>query len=249
MSPQRLDLRYLITWEGRWYVGSGYQSATADRLQRRFRRGDRELPFVPGSQIKGVLRHRCERLALSLGSEVIDPHVGAERGDRGLVAHFRPLATSDLLIDRLFGSRYQGECLFVTNAVPTTGVSANATGVASRTTIDRTTGTVMDQHLFSTELVDAHVSLNGEVRARHPGGVLTQDNDGFPYEYALLVAGILSLDTLGGDNSVGLGQCEVRIESLRWNGQDTSPALAVQSFKEEVDWAVMVDLLREEKTH
>ena len=248
MSPQRLDVRYLITWKGRWHVGSGYRSATADRLQRRARRGDRELPFVPGSQIKGVLRHRCERLALGLGLEAVDPHAGAEPDDRGLVAHFGPLAKSKLPIDRLFGSRYQGECLFVTNAVPTAGVSDDATGVAARTAIDRVTGTVMDQHLFSTEVVDANVSLNGEVRARHPAGVLTQDDGGFPYEYALLVAGLLSLDTLGGDKSVGLGRCETRIESLRWNDQDRDLADAVQSFRDEDDWAVMLELLREEQT-
>ena len=64
--------------------------------------------------------------------------------------------------------------------------------VEARTAIDRVTGTVMDQHLFTTEVVQADVNLRGEIRARHPRGVLTQDADGFPYEYALLLAGISS---------------------------------------------------------
>ena len=58
--------------------------------------------------MKGVLRHQCERLALALGLEAVDPHAGAEDGDRSLVTHFVPLAKSELLVDRLFGSRPSG---------------------------------------------------------------------------------------------------------------------------------------------
>ena len=73
MNPQRLDLNYDIVWQGRWHVGSGYGSATADRLLQRMG-GTNGDPFVPGSQIKGVLRHHCERLALALDLEAINPH-------------------------------------------------------------------------------------------------------------------------------------------------------------------------------
>ena len=241
MKPQRLDIGYRIAWNGRWHVGSGYGSAAVDRLQQRL--GGAGAPFVPGSQVKGVLRHQCERLALALGLEAVDPHAGAGEGDRSLVEHFRPLAKSKLLIDRLFGSRYQGECVFVTNAVPSKAEKGTP-AVAARTAIDRVTGTVMERHLFTTELVEADVELQGAIRARHPGGVLTQEDEGLPYEYALLVAGLLSLDTLGGDKSTGLGRCEVRIESLRWNGENMSPEAALTSF-EELEWADMIEMLRE----
>lgn len=247
MKPQRLDLGYRIAWDGRWHVGSGHQSAAADRLQRRWEsRGRDGAPFVPGSQIKGVLRHHCERLAIALGLGVVDPHSGAESGDRSLVTHFRPLATSDLLIDRLFGNRYQGECLFFTNALPATSIPVNPTMVAARTAIDRATGTVREQHLFTTEMVEKGISLQGGIRARHPRGVLTQDEDGFPYEYALLVAGLLSMETLGGGRSVGLGRCEVSLEpdSFRWNDQVITLDDALRSFKEP-DWDEMLKLLRE----
>ena len=248
MKPQRLDLRYRVAWHGRWHVGSGHQSATVDRLQRRWVSRDSDgIPFVPGSQIKGVLRHNCERLAIALGLGAIDPHSGVEAGDHSLVANFRPLAKSDLLIDRLFGSRYQGECLFVTNALPATSASGTPTMVAARTAIDRVTGTVREQHLFTTEVVEKDVDLHGNIRARHPDGVLTQDGKGFPYEYALLVAGMLSMETLGSDRSVGLGRCDVSLESdsLRWNDQVVSLDDALQSFAKEPEWADMLDLLRE----
>ena len=247
MTPQRLDMRFRITWQGRWHVGSGHQSAAVDRLQRRSNFQDRDgAPFVPGSQVKGVLRYHCERLAGALELESVDPHSGAEAGDGGLVKHFRPLAKSDLLIDRLFGSRYQGECLFVGNALPMDLVRGNSTAVAVRTAMDRVTGTVREQHLFTTELANQDVGLRGDIRARHPSGVLTHEADKFPYEYSLLVAGLLSLEALGGDRSVGLGRCELSLEadSLRWNDQVISLDDALRNFEEE-EWAEMLALLRE----
>ena len=247
MKPQRLDLCYRIIWQGRWHVGSGYQSAVADRLLRRLN----DAPFVPGSQIKGVLRHQCERLALALGLEVVNPHAGIEEDEQSLIKHFTPLKKSDLMVDRLFGSRYQGECLFVTNAVPELSEEESVTSVQTRTAIDRVTGTVMEQHLFTTELTEDDVILRGKIRARHPAGVLTQDEDGFPYEYDLLVAALLSLDALGGDKSLGLGRCEVHIEpkSLRWNGQRILLDEILQSFRDlQEDWGEWVSALREELT-
>ena len=242
MTPQRLDIGYRITWKGRWHVGSGYQSAAADRLQRRSGGG---APFVPGSQIKGALRHQCERLAGALGVETVDPHAGAEASNRTLVEHFGPLAKSGLLIDRLFGSRYQGECVFVTNALPAEQEPQGKVAVAARTAIDRVTGTVMERHLFTTENVEAGTDLHGAIRARHPAGVLTQDDGGFPYEYALLVAGLLTLETLGGDKSVGMGRCGIDLESLRWNDADTTLDTVRDSFQE-LEWADMIDVIRGE---
>ncbi len=267
MKPQRLDLHYIIKWQGRWHVGSGHQSAAVDNLQRLarlpFQRESNRaynksaaeqsvqqrhfVPVVPGSQIKGVLRHHCERLAIALGLSAVDPHAGTEVGDRRLVTNFRSLAKSDLLVDRLFGSRYQGECLFVTNAMPTSSTrDRQPPTVSARTSIDRVTGTVREQHLFTTELIEKDVCLHGEIRARHPGDVLTQYENGFPYEYALLIAGLLSLESLGGDRSVGLGRCEIGLkpDSLHWNGKTISLEEALQSFEED-EWADMVELLRE----
>lgn len=254
MNPQRLDLCYYIVWKGRWHVGSGYQSAAADRLLRRMGGAD-GVPFIPGSQFKGVLRHQCERLAFVLDLEAINPHAITADDAQGLVKHFTPLVKSDLIVDRLFGSRYQGECLFVENALPAPDEQKNSS-VQTRTAIDRVTGTVMEQHLFTTEIIEGDIVLRGTIRARHPAGVLTQDGDGFPYEYALLLSALLSLDSLGGDKSVGLGRCEIEIikESLHWNGDHISLDNALEGFQESLreypseEWIEWMNLLREEST-
>ena len=248
MQPQRLDLEYHIVWQGRWHVGSGYQSAATNRLLHRMG-GIDGSPFVPGSQIKGVLRHQCERFARALCLEATNPHAGIEEDDQKLIKHFTPLAKSSLVVDRLFGSRYQGECLFVTNAEPVLPTEKAVTSVQPRTALDRVTGTVMEQHLFTTEFAEGGANLQGAIRARHQAGVLTQEEDGFPYEYALLLATLLSLDTLGGDKSTGLGRCKIRLkkETLCWNNQCLSLDEALQSFKDEPDeWGEMLKILRGE---
>ena len=45
--------------------------------------------------------------------------------------------------------------------------------------MDRVTRTVMEKHLFTTELTEGDIALQGTIRARHPAGVLTQEDDGF----------------------------------------------------------------------
>ncbi len=249
LHPQRLDIAFTITWEAGWHVGSGQGTAAVDRLLRRRACGPlrERAPFVPGSQIKGVLRHYCERLAALLGGEVVSPHVvGRETDERkALLDSFRPLPQSALLIDRLFGSRFQGDCLFVEDAVPAV-VDRQAPRLHTRTSIDRVSGTARDRTLFVTEVAQAGgPELHGRVRARHPVGALTQDGDGFPFEYSLLLTGLLSLDMLGGDKSTGLGKCRVTITGamVRWNGRPDYPvADALKSF-EEAEWFEMLQLI------
>ncbi len=249
MKPQRLDFTYCVSWDGNWHVGSGFASAAADRLIRRFG-GTNGVPFVPGSQVKGVLRHQCERLATALGCETVDPHATSEEQRKRLVRHFQPLASSILIVDRLFGSRCQGECLFVDNALPV-GDNRTATALRTRTAMDRVTGTVLERHLFTTELVHrASPTLEGQIHGRHAAGVLTQDREEFPFEYALLLAAALCVDRLGGDKSAGLGRCRFSIKDnmVRWNQQPLALDVALASFKDlGADWTDMVRLIREER--
>ncbi len=267
MKPQRLDLTYCVQWQGNWHVGSGYASAAANRLVRRCQ----GMPFVPGSLVKGVLRHQCERLVLGLGQQAIDPHATSDEQEKRLVKYFQPLHDSPLMVDRLFGTRYQGECLFVDNAMYQDHEQASSDDAAeevctklgdtmlrTRTAMDRVTGTVAEQHLFTTEVNEVrNVTMLGRLRARHPVGVLTQDDAGFPFEYTLLVASLLSIDALGGDKSAGLGRCTFSIAegSLRWNGGECTCKEALASFKEHYnesenrdEWMEMAQLIREEYT-
>jgi CRISPR/Cas system CSM-associated protein Csm3 (group 7 of RAMP superfamily) len=246
-QPQRLNVSYQFVWDGDWHVGSGFGSATVDRTVRRRAapKGKRGEPYVPGSQIKGVLRHHCERLVATFDGHIVSPHaLGGFPVD--LVTNFRPLARSGLLIDRLFGTRYEGSCFFVEDAVAAPDADWPARP-HSRTSIDRVSGTARDQTLFVTEVVAGRGrALRGHIQARHPKGALTRDGDGFPFEYALLLAGLLTLDSLGGDKSTGLGRCRVAIDEtgLKWNGAPLLLVEALTSF-DEADWLLLVEMVRE----
>jgi CRISPR/Cas system CSM-associated protein Csm3 (group 7 of RAMP superfamily) len=247
-SPQRLNVTYRIVWESDWHVGSGSGSASIDRLVRRQPPDakDERLPFLPGSQFKGVLRHQCERLAALFGCEVVSPHQVGSEAPPELFQHFGPLDRSKLLIDRLFGSRYQGDCLFVDDALPETADSWSVRA-HSRTSIDRLSRTTRDRTLFVSEVVSGDSrALRGTLRARHPTGVLSLYDGGFPLEYALLLAGIQTVDRLGGNRSSGLGSCRVEIvdNQVLWNGDTVPLEKALASFAE--GWEVMLELAREE---
>ncbi len=260
MTTQRLDIDFSIKWDSRWQVGSGQGTARADHLVqlRRARKprdhpGEGEwikFPFVPGAQIKGVLRHQCEMLAAALEMTVVSPHhIGGEPASE-LLDSFRPLARSGLLVDRLFGSRYQGECLFVDDALPspehrTELGRSGRVRLHSRTSIDRVLGTARERTLFVGEVVEGRgLMLKSGLQARHPAGVLTPFDGGFPLEYSLLVVGLVGLESLGGDRSTGMGRCQVAIEAVRWQGQDIDTNLTLASFHED-DWKTLVELYRE----
>ncbi len=119
----------------------------------------------------------------------------------------------------------------------------------SRTSIDRATGTVRHRALFITEVVaGSGWSLCGWLRARHPPGVLTQDDGGFPFEYALLLAGLLSIDRLGSEKSAGLGKCQIAIPDgkVRWNDDPQYPLAQALTSLEDPEWLEMLKLLRSE---
>ncbi|MCA9071075.1 MAG: hypothetical protein KDA84_19240 [Planctomycetaceae bacterium] len=295
---QALEISFAVVWKTPWHVGSGYRTTNIDRLVRRRRMPaglppaeknsapqsslkDAEWPYVPGSQIKGVLRQRVEQLAVSWGGTVQDPHAtGLE--NRELIAAFGPLHRSQALADRLFGSRYQGDCLFVSDALSLEewphapfwddpaktnpkkrkkagkdakddsdepqeeekapsyvfrGASGESVETFSqpRVGLDRTTGTSKEGHLYVTERTGAGQVLLGHIRARHPAGVLTQYPDEeivFPFEYSLLLAALLSLNSLGGDTSAGSGWCDIQLlpGGILW--KDGANAPQEVSFKE-----------------
>jgi CRISPR/Cas system CSM-associated protein Csm3 (group 7 of RAMP superfamily) len=240
---RRLEIEFRIHWESPWHVGSGFASAEVDRLIRR-RGGRHGRPFVPGSQLKGVLRHQAERIAATLGCAVSDPHADD-------VAHFGPLARSPLIVDRLFGSRYQGECLYVDDALPVAGLRPAVRDhmVVTRTALDRVTGTVRERRLFSSEVaVGDGLILGSRLRAVHPGGVLLVDEDGLPLEYVLLVAALLGIESLGGQKSAGHGRCRVSIpgEAVSVDGT-TRPVADVLSGLASGDWGILRELLEEER--
>ena len=255
MSKHQLSIAYQLSFQSDWHVGSGYGSMMVDRHARR--RRDRvtgqQIPYVPGSQIKGLLREACEQWVATMGgegSQVAEVHGGDSDANENLVRAFVPSTISELIVDRLFGTRYAGECLYCSNAQAETEQRLRSTAI-SRNSIDRATGTAAAQKLFSTEVVPSQTCIfAGEIEGRHAERQLTLSDHGFPYEYAILVAALRCLDSVGGDRNVGRGAVEVKITEIRWwpaGGKDWQSVDLAKAFQplEEDETCDMIQMIRE----
>ena len=252
MNSQKLDIEIRIEWKSRWHVGNGQSTSLVDRLLRKrsFSEHHLEQPYVPGSQIKGVVRHSCEKIVSTLAGNVVSPHVTTSHPDPRLLSEFKPLSNSTLIMDRLFGSRYQGECLYVEDSEPE--VKKNpTTQIISRTAIDRVSGTTRFKSLFVSEVAvgsgNPHTAI---IQARHEANILTQENNGFPYEYSLLLVGLLAVESLGGDKSSGMGRCAISIPegTVHWNDHPRYPLAEALSSFTEPEWIDLMHMCREEKS-
>jgi CRISPR/Cas system CSM-associated protein Csm3 (group 7 of RAMP superfamily) len=213
-----LTIDYRLELTAGWHVGSGQERGTIDRAVMLDGRG---LPFLPGSSLKGFVREQAERFAGALGLAWRDTHVAPGRP----LEHFDDLRKSPFAIERLFGSSYQGGRLYFSDAcMPEGDLPDHHVPALSypRVAIDRYLGRARDQQLFSTEVSVAPAVLEARIRGYHRDGELTdflpQRMARWPIEWALLLAGLLSLDRVGGDKSVGRGACKVTITATAANG-------------------------------
>lgn len=182
-----------------FHVGSGY--GFAGRIDQALLRDAQGLPFIPGSALKGKLRHAAYEIAPSLGHKVEERDCLPKPGERPCV------------ICRVFGSPFRAGKLFVSDATanlvenPLLGLATmekaapriweERTGVA----IDRRTRTASARLLFRIETAPAGLTLQA---------TLTGDLDEST-ETPLLKAAVKTLRWLGADSSRGLGGCQCHL--------------------------------------
>lgn len=192
----RLKLEVQIDVQSIVHAGSGEGSFLTDRLIVRDSRG---RPYIPASTLKGVFREHCERLSRTLGFPApADPH------QPNLTQHpgFVPKAMIDSPVDILFGTKYEAGELYFRNAEP---IGADwPTTSRHRVARHRVLGTAREKHLFSTEYANDttfRVTIDG-----YHHDLVIFDEKFPPFAYCLLIAGILSVESLGGDKSTGAGR-------------------------------------------
>lgn len=215
----KIDLKILFS--NRWHIGSGIGSPVVDRLTIKDPMGQ---PYIPGSTLKGVVRHVCENLVQALDLKTSDPH------DKTNIEGFCSAENTPYVVDRLFGSRFEGEKLFFRDAVIVEEFyPPSYTSVIARTCIDRATGTTKDKALFNTEYIEK-IPLFTTITGIHPQ--LTVEIDSFPIEYSLLIAALRCCMAIGGDKSTGKGDLDISIENICYNGRDIPIDNVLAVFKE-----------------
>ncbi|GIW08076.1 MAG: hypothetical protein KatS3mg060_2881 [Dehalococcoidia bacterium] len=212
MRADRLALRYEIRLLGPLHVGSGLERGLVDRAVMR---GPDGWPFIPGSAVKGLAREKCDQIAALLGLTVREPHNAG--------ADVRQLLKGPTVVELLFGSRWRPGTISFSDAHPT-GLGDRSERTLdwllfdrTRVSISRRTGAARRQLLFTTEYVAPVLTFEGTVA----GVVLWEPDDVFDDEHhpliGLLLAGLLSVERVGGDRSVGAGHCSLRLLRLQLN--------------------------------
>lgn len=205
----RLDLE--IAFSSRWHTGSGEGSVMTDRL---IRRDPLNRPFVPAATLKGIVRQSCEKLSRTLGfRDPSDPH----QSDLTLSQAFVPFKQMASPVDRLFGSKVEPGGLFFRDA-RLKDEDMSVSFVSNRVARYRVLNTAKDKHLFTTEYSNPAV-LCTSIDGRHQDLVVL-DEEYPPFAYCLLIAGILAVERIGGDKSIGSGRLDepIRIRSIEYNG-------------------------------
>jgi CRISPR/Cas system CSM-associated protein Csm3 (group 7 of RAMP superfamily) len=143
--------------------------------------------IIPGSHLKGRLRHECEKLARALGLPV------SESPNPGLM-----MQTPDCVISKIFGNPHNPSCLRVDDLVCEAQREALPTEVIRPgVTINRRRGTAEDEKLYFLETSPPHQLLRftGQLHLLHAPN----------YALPLLIAGLMHINALGGSKSAGLG--------------------------------------------
>ncbi|WP_208029690.1 RAMP superfamily CRISPR-associated protein [Rhabdothermincola sediminis] len=199
------DLRLKVTFTSDWHVGSGTgRPGDVDRLVRRDADG---LPWVPAKTLTGIWRDACEQVAFGLDDgntaggwhRLVSWLFGTEpaRGDRRPVPaalSVRPARLAEALRAALVAHpRVAQELTFVKPGVR----------------IDPASGRAMDDHLRFEEQVRLGAVLWAEARLGRSGQPL--DPGLVEVAEALLVAGALLVERLGGNRRRGAGRCTLQI--------------------------------------
>jgi len=195
-----IDLR--ITFITPFAVGTGAMGET--QTNKPTIKDARQQPFIPGSALKGRLRHTCERLARSL---LDDDRAACHAPDPATTCPLDPAWLDQYCpVCRLFGSPRRPSTLRFTDLhrlEPATAPTLIRTGVS----INRRRRAAEPQRLYDLEAVDP---LDMVYRGHITGYLNEAEGQAL---IALLLGGLHTLTTLGGGRGSGLGHCAIQAQA------------------------------------
>jgi len=188
-------------------------------------------PIIPGSSLKGLVRHECERIIRSL-IPTYDEQWACHPPLAQNMCKTNPLCP----VCRVFGSPWQPAPVTFDNLVLTMESEnpprtwQNLSGVRRTELrfgvgVNRSRNVVAENLLFSTE---TYVPPQVLVYQGRIWGMLEERR-----EVALLLAGLQSVSALGGDRSRGLGWCHIEVRVTL----DDSPVLPNELLQELDQWS------------
>ncbi|MGB7442193.1 MAG: RAMP superfamily CRISPR-associated protein [Coleofasciculaceae cyanobacterium] len=191
-------------------VGAGGSSGSlADKPIVRNAKGQL---LIPASQLKGRLRHECEKIARGLGWQIFESP-GAETlcpTENQVEQQFREIYQIDgyrgyhCLVSQIFGNPILPSRIIVDDLICPLEVEDLSEVLRPGVTINRTRGTAEEKKLYFLETSPANAQLQFE-------GAIHLQPSCPPYAKPLILAGLHHIHALGGSKSAGLGW-------LTWKG-------------------------------
>lgn len=197
----QVEIDLTVTFQAPFSVGTG---ALGDALTNRptIKNGKLEA-IIPGSSLKGRLRHRCERLLRAL---LADDAAACGAPNPANTCPLDPAWLRQYCpICRIFGSpRRPGPLMFSDLTWHGRLLEKPPTLLRTGVSIRRSRRVAEPQRLYDLEAVDAAAELL--YRGTISGHLNDDDAQALA---ALLWAGLRELQTLGGGRGSGLGRCRV----------------------------------------
>jgi len=184
-------------------VGAGGSSGSlADKPI--VRNAKRQL-LIPGSQLKGRLRHECEKLARALGWQIFESP-SAEKlcpTEEQVEQKFREVYQIPgykgfhCIVSQIFGNPILPSRIIVDDLICLQDLE-DLTVLRPGVTINRARRTAVEKKLYflETSPINAQLPFEGEIHLQA---------DCPPYAKALILAGLHHINALGGSKSAGLG--------------------------------------------
>ncbi len=184
-------------------------------------------PVIPGSSLKGLVRHECERIIRSL-----IPTFEDQWPCHPPLAKDMCKADSLCPVCRIFGSPWYPAPITFENLILATESgepprtwkelhSLRKTNLRFGVGINRSRNVVAEDLLYSTETYAPPQALVYQGRI---WGTLRERR-----EVALLLAGLQSVLAIGGDRSRGLGWCQIEV-AVTLDGQSVPPSELLQEL-------------------
>jgi CRISPR-associated protein Csx10 len=224
MSETRIDIQFRLTMLSDWHIGTGAgRPGSVDRLVAR---DDSGLPYVPAKSLTGVWRDACERVATGLdggstggwsawvawlfGDQPALAEKASSLRPRPAAVAIRAARMPETLARRLRPSQNGDE--------GRRRLRDALTFVKPGLKIDGRSGRAEDRHLRFIEMARMASVLSGEAS-------LTLPEPSRAAALALLVAGSVLVERLGGKRRRGAGRCRLAVEGP-----------GVPSPAEAIDW-------------
>ncbi len=221
----RIEIGLKVTLDTPFSIGTG---AMADSIaDKPLIKNAEGWPIIPGSSLKGLIRHECERIIRSL-----IPTFDDQWSCRPPLAQNMCKTGSICPVCRIFGSPwYPAPIIFDDLVLATENEEPprawkelhrlRKTNLRFGVGINRSRNVVAEDLLYAAETFAPPQALVYQGRI---WGTLGERR-----EVALLLAGLQSASAIGGDRSRGLGWCQIEV-ALTLDGQSVSPSELLQEL-------------------